>query len=415
MPGGVRAKGLRILLSEGGSTSAREAITALGLHGHHVEIVDPSPYCLGRFSRFVRRFHRCPPMGTDPEGYRDFILALLAERRFDVLVPIHEQGYLLAKIEGRLAPHVAVALPSFESYEQAVSGTGFSRLLSELDLPQPRTRVVADRQEIQAGNDFPLVLKLEIGTASRGVRLVNSRSELGRAVEEIEAADAFGDGILVQELVAGSLERAQAVFSRGRLVAAHGFRQLLGGAGGGDAMKESIDRPQVRAHLAQIGSRLGWHGALSVDYILRQADRIPVYIDCNPRLVEPMSSVLSGNDLLDALVKVSTGEDAQQPPSRPGVRSHLAMQVLMGLGLRGATRREILRECWRLAAGRGPYGASREELTPVELDWAGGIPLLMTAAALSTSPRWAKGLAARGWGANLLTPEAMRRIRSWPG
>ena len=65
---------MRILLSEGASTSAREAITALGLAGHHVEVCDPDPHCLARFSRFVRKLHRCPPLGADPQGYLAFIL-----------------------------------------------------------------------------------------------------------------------------------------------------------------------------------------------------------------------------------------------------------------------------------------------------------------------------------------------------
>jgi len=88
---------MRILLSEGASTSAREAITALGLRGHHVEVCDPDPHCLGRFSRFVRKFHHCPPLGTDPHGYLAFILDLISGGQFDVLLPIHEQGLLFAK------------------------------------------------------------------------------------------------------------------------------------------------------------------------------------------------------------------------------------------------------------------------------------------------------------------------------
>ena len=43
----------KILLSEGSSLSAREAITALGLAGHRVELVTADALCLGRFSRFV--------------------------------------------------------------------------------------------------------------------------------------------------------------------------------------------------------------------------------------------------------------------------------------------------------------------------------------------------------------------------
>src|SRR5689334_25030551 len=107
---------LRVLVSEGSSTSAREAITILGLSGHHVEICDPSPWCLGRYSRFVRKFHRCPPLRDDPAGYLASIEDLIASRRFDVLLPTHEQGFLFARVLERLASRVALASPSLASY-----------------------------------------------------------------------------------------------------------------------------------------------------------------------------------------------------------------------------------------------------------------------------------------------------------
>jgi hypothetical protein len=118
---------MRILLSEGASTSARQAITALGLNGHDIEVCDPSPLCLGRFSRFVSRFHRCPALGNDPQGYLSFVIDLISGRRFDVLLPIHKQGFLFARVPEQIMSHVAVALPSFESYARPHSKDGFSR------------------------------------------------------------------------------------------------------------------------------------------------------------------------------------------------------------------------------------------------------------------------------------------------
>ncbi len=182
---------MRILLSEGASTSAREAITALGLRGHHVEVCDPDPHCLGRFSRFVRKFHRCPSLGADPQGYLAFIFDRISAGQFDVLLPIHEQGLLFAKVRARIARHVAVALPSFESYLRAHNKIGFSQILSELELPQPTTRVVASAEELMASKRFPMVLKTPVGTASRGIWIVNDDAELERAMAEIEAIDGF--------------------------------------------------------------------------------------------------------------------------------------------------------------------------------------------------------------------------------
>src|SRR5690242_16759593 len=147
--GKAKPSPLRIMLSEGSSTSAREAITILGMQGHHVEVCDPDPRCLGRFSRFVR-FYRCPGLGVDPVGYVAFVLELLGKRRFDVLLPIHEQGYALSKFREAVENHVMVALPSHAAYQKAHSKASFSRLLSELGLPQPRTQLIRRREDVLA-------------------------------------------------------------------------------------------------------------------------------------------------------------------------------------------------------------------------------------------------------------------------
>ena len=52
-----------------------------------------------------------------------------------------------------------------------------------------------------------------------------------------------------------------------------------------------------------------------------------LFIDCNPRLVEPMSAYLAGLDLVDLLLRVSQGKTPEPAPDgREGVRTHLAMQ-----------------------------------------------------------------------------------------
>src|SRR6187551_2938243 len=115
-------KALRVLVSEGNSTSAREAITILGLSGHHIEVCDPAPFCLVRFSRFVRKFHRCPGLRDDPLGFLGFVERRLATGHYDVLLPTHEQGFLFARV--RLAERVGLALPDFASYRDAHSKAG---------------------------------------------------------------------------------------------------------------------------------------------------------------------------------------------------------------------------------------------------------------------------------------------------
>lgn len=404
------SKPLRVLVSEGSSTSAREAITILGLSGHHVEVCDPSPWCLSRFSGFVRKFHRCPGLRDDPAGYLAFIEQRLAEGKFDVLLPTHEQGFLFSRVPQRMEGRAGLALPNFVNYRTAHRKAGFSRLLDRLGLPQPPTRIVTSAQQLREAVRFPAVVKTSVGTASRGIWFIRGADDLDAALHDL-GAGAFADEVLVQDFIAGTTEKAQSVFCRGQMIGFHAYRQVAAGVGGGEAIKQSVRRPIVRAHLEKVGQALDWHGALSIDYIMPDDGGAPLLIDCNPRLVEPFNAYRSGVDLVGLLLLISLGETpAALAEGRAGVLTHLAMQALLGCGARGGTRRDIARECVRLVASRGCYAGSSEELTPLRSDWISAVPLAVTAALLLASPKSAVKLARGGFGAHLLDLKSIRTI-----
>ena len=126
-----------VLLTEGSSLTSREVVTCLGPAGHHLEVLDPDPLCLSRFSRWVSRVHRCPPAGPDPLGYVEFLSWTVAAREIDVVLPTHEQAWLLAVARGHCGDGVRDALARAEAFARVQSKLAFAELLDELDVPQP--------------------------------------------------------------------------------------------------------------------------------------------------------------------------------------------------------------------------------------------------------------------------------------
>ncbi len=272
------SKPLRVLLSEGSSTSAREAITVLGLAGHIVEVCDPSPVCLGRFSRFVSKFHRCPGLRDDPAGYLSFVEKLLAERPFDVLLPIHEQGFVFARVKERFETRVGLALPDFESYRTAHSKAGFSRLLDELRAAAAgnANRDIAER----IARCRSLSLRRQDLDRHREPRhLVCARRQRTRRRRCRNSARMMHSPTRCWCRIWSRArpKKPRRYFARGKLLGFHAYRQIAAGAGGGEAIKQSVRRPEVRADVATIGERLGWHGALSVDIIMPERGLSPLY------------------------------------------------------------------------------------------------------------------------------------------
>jgi predicted ATP-grasp superfamily ATP-dependent carboligase len=404
----------KILLSEGSSLSSREAITALGLAGHRVELLSSDPMCLGRFSRFVRRVHRAPASGADPDGYLARVIETVKTSQIDALLPVHEQAYLFAAARRQLPSRLGIALADFEAFEQVQSKASFAELLTRLKVPQPQTDVVHSANEFAADRPFPFFVKAAFGTASTGVWQVRDARQRDAVLLQLEQHNAVAEGLLVQAAVTGALERTQSVFDRGRLVALHIYRQVAEGPGGGDVLKISVVSAVVREIVERIGQALGWHGALSFDYILEDATGTPHFIDANPRLVEPMNAWLSGVDLPGALLLVSLGETPPtQPDGREGVLTRLGLMGLLDAAQQRNRRRDILREIVLLASGSQRYRGSREELVPLLTDPWCAIPLSVVVARLLRTPQAAARFSSAAVSAYSLTPAAIHRLRAW--
>lgn len=404
----------RILLSEGSSLSARETVTALGLAGHRVEILSSDPKCLARFSRFTDRIHLAPAAGSDPEGYLRALMDVVTHRRIDVLLPTHEQAYLLAAARPRLPPGLGLALAPVSAFEQLQGKVALAGLLERLGVPQPRTEIIRQAEAFAAPRALPFFAKTDCGTASTAVWRVADAETQARLARDLQAAGAFDQGVIAQASVAGPLERLQAVFDHGRLVACHTYRQAEEGPGGGDVLKVSVRRPTARDHVAQIGAALDWHGALSFDYVLEAATGEPQVIDANPRLVEPMNAWLSGVDLAGALLEVSMGRTpAGQPEGREGVVTRLGLMGLMAAARRRGRRRDVVAALFAMGFGVGRFRGSIEELVPVGRDALCALPLGMVLAELLGAPGKAWTIPGRTIEAYSLTPAAIATIRGW--
>lgn len=407
---------LKILFTEGSSLSARQTLYCLGGR-HEIDIIDPERLCLCRFSSYVRRWHRCPSYSQAPEAYLEFLLDRVRREKYDVLLPTHEQAYLVSRFREEIAQHVHVAVPNFAAMQKMQSKVEFTRLLAELDLPHPRTAILASLAELDRHWDVPCYLKLAHGTAGNGVRMARDQAELLAAAAEFQAKGAI-DGrteFLVQQPAIGDQCTVGAVFDHGRMVGAHCARTTIVGAGGGNLGREGVDHPQVVADMARLGAHLEWHGAMFVEYFFDAASGRYEMYECNPRIGESFNALLSGTNLAEALVQVSMGEPvAPLPKPAAGIRTHSGFMVLMHQALQGATRSELRATIRQIRRGEGVYYNSQDELTRPREDWLSAIPAAWITARLLARPAVAKKIVDKTVNNYSLPEEAADRIRDLP-
>jgi glutathione synthase/RimK-type ligase-like ATP-grasp enzyme len=381
---------MRVLLSDGSGLTARQAATQLGAAGHEVHVLSPDPLCLARFTRHVRRVHRVPAYGLDPFGWLEAALGVL-RGGFDVLLPTQEQVAVLSLEADRVHDlGVRMAVPPFAALRRVQDKLSAYATLTEVGLPQPRAVVASSAAELVAAQALPVFVKTPIGTATSGVRHVTDREGLDRAARELDFP------VLVQEPVAGPVVMVQSIFDHGRLIAIHANLRTRTGASGGASAKRSIAADLVEEAVARLGGALDWHGALSLDAVL--SDEGPVWIDVNPRLVEPGNAWRAGVDLVEALIA-----RREQPRARAGVETRQLMIALLGAAQQRGARRAVLAELVR-----GRRGA--EELTPVRGDPLAAVPLAAVTGALLVHPGLWRHFAGGAVDNYALTPGAWEAI-----
>ena len=365
---------MRVLLSDGSGLTARQCATRLSAGGHVVEVLSPDPLCLCRFTGSVDRVHRVPPYGMDPSGWLDAALDVYQRGDSDVLFPTQEQVAVLSWAKSRLEnAGVATAVPSFAALAAVQDKISASTTLHRLGIPQPLSAIGTE-----GWTRFPAFVKDPIGTASGGVRRVTTSEELQGA--------ATGKPVLVQAAVNGPLIMCQSVFDHGLLVAFHANERTAEGPSGGASHKTSMSMPDARCWMEILGGDLHWHGALSADLI--HSDDGPVFIDVNPRLVEPQNAYFSGVDLVRAMMELATGgHPAPQPEGRTGITTHQLLLSVLGAAQHGRGRLGVVAEVVHAGRRSHDYFASREELTPLAHDPRTLVPLAMAAAATIAFPK----------------------------
>jgi predicted ATP-grasp superfamily ATP-dependent carboligase len=393
----VRGNRPRILFTEGASLSARQTLYPLGRR-YEIDVMDPDPLCQCRFSSLVRRFIRSPSFAKQPAEFLRFVARLVREREYDVVLPTHEQTYLLSRFRDSIGARVGLAVPEFASMERLQNKASFSRLLSELGLPQPETVIARNREELKCSWQYPFYLKLPHSTGGGGVFHIESSTALDNRLSILQS-DGYFDGrreILVQQPARGVLSTVQAAFNRGLLVGVHCFEARRLGVGGMSTARVSADHEIVREHAARIGSHLNWHGAFFSDYFFDAATGRPEYIETNPRIGEPVNALLSGINLPQLVVQIALGESPPVAPlGRFGVRTHNLLMILMSAAHAGQNRSALVQEIRDCRAGRGLYEYSQDELIRPDEDPMSRLPRFWIATQLLAYPPIARQIVAK--------------------
>jgi predicted ATP-grasp superfamily ATP-dependent carboligase len=205
------------------------------------------------------------------------MLAVAAERRVDLIVPVGDEvALLLSEARDRFAGIATVALPERDAYAKTQDKLATLALARQHGVPTPRTELVSTVGEARkaAGSlGWPLVVKPRSSSARRDGGLVEhyevSYAEDPAALEaEIGRLEGHSE-VLLQEYCRGEGHGVELLLHRGRPLAAFQHRRLheVPITGGASSFRESVALdPILYDYSTRLLGALDWTGLAMVEF-----------------------------------------------------------------------------------------------------------------------------------------------------
>ncbi len=263
--------------------------------GVPIIIVDPD-FCIGRFSRFVQKCYRCPPL-TDMEAFVSFLKELAIEKRLNkwVLYPTSDMAvHVLSKYKDTLDQYYLLSTSEWEVTKFAYDKKLSHQLAEQVEVPVPETYFPENIEQLSHLDlDFPFILKPTIkdnffpATKKKAIR-VNSKDELIEAHKYMSSIIDRSE-IMVQELIQGGANNLYSfccLFGDGVAKAkltARRPRQHPMEFGNATTFAHTCEVPEIEEYAVRILSQMHYYGLCEVEFMYDNKDGKLKFLEINPR------------------------------------------------------------------------------------------------------------------------------------
>jgi predicted ATP-grasp superfamily ATP-dependent carboligase len=317
----------------GGDFQGLGILRSLASHDVPICLLD-SGLCIGRFSRYPKKFVRCPSV-RDESRFLDFLLDLAEKEdiRGWVVYPNDDETVcLLSKHRRQLEDHFRIPTPEWDIVRVAYEKKSTYELAERSGIAVPRTFYPRDVAELgRLELEFPVIIKPSVkepfySKTRKKAILARSPKELAtefeRAVSIVDCSE-----IMVQELIPGGPDRLFSVgslFKEGEFlgkVVARRTRQHPMDFGHATTYAETLDMPELEEIAAAILRLIGYYGLSEVEFMHDPRDGEFKLLEINAR---PWGwhtlAIAAGVDLPYLLYQDMVGETARRNGFETGMK-----------------------------------------------------------------------------------------------
>lgn len=318
----------KALLTTGRLPVSLDLARTLYAGGYNVHAADSLPFHICQSSRAVEKTTRTRPPQSDPQGFRQDLLNLVAQENPDLVIPTCEEAIYLADLRGELPPQCTAVVDSFETLLTFHSKWKFPNLARNFGLEAPATIYwhPSDPHPCDTLDVDIAVLKPEFSRGGHSVHFVQRNQPLP-LLKPLES----GNSWVAQAAVAGPTLCSFSLAFEGRLATNVFYRPVvtLGNVG---VSFHRLDNPLALRWVETFIESTKYNGFISFDFI--EGNSGPSAIECNPRITSGLH--LAPPAELWRGINLFLGGKTPLPAPRTKLSSRRPERASMGIGVLSA-------------------------------------------------------------------------------
>ncbi len=316
----------RVLVLDGVGESSLAIVRSLGKRGIEVDVGALAHPSLSSLSRYCTQHFIYPDPFEYKGRFQDAILDRLRSRHYDLVVPTTDLTLCpLMEVRESIEALAPMAAASNEALAAAHSKSQTLEIARRLEIPVPKTVIIADRQElcrIAEELSYPVVVKPDRSkvwySGNSGIALITAYASSPLELEmHFERLSSYGP-VLMQEHVRGPAVGIGALSAQGEVLFAFQFRSLhevpLTGGTSSYRVSEKVDRDLLN-YTAKLMRSLSWTGVSHIEFIREERTWRPVLMEINGRFWASLPlAVAAGADFPSYLFDLMIGGKPDFPP-----------------------------------------------------------------------------------------------------
>lgn len=307
-----------VIVTNARNRIAYNIIKSLGQKGIPVYSADSIPRAMSFSSRYSKGHFLYPSPFTDQQGFIDCLIENIIKLKAEVLIPVFEETFLIAKHKDRLSQYVKLVLPAYEQIIIAHNKDQWETVARSLNIPVPKTVTIEDVRNQKTdlhSISYPVLIKPKQGGGAWAIKQIDSPQELQALLSNPLYFDRPWSRFFIQEKIMGETMCVAMLFCKGEYKAKIAYKQLRDYpvSGGQATLRISISNKDAETNFQRLLEEFKWHGVCQADFVVDGRTGIPYLIDINPRFWGSLiQGIASGVDFPYLVFKMAIEGDVEQ-------------------------------------------------------------------------------------------------------